>query len=254
VYSLAGLPLFRWFQKEGGRQFLAKIVSFLEAKPATLYALAVPFWVYYMVLLPRFDVTHGLFDDWFNHALSFTAFVYGYVLASQSRLLTAIQNLRKISLAGGLLCFSMMLIGFSLPSRGYITWIPGYEVEPHNAAYLVYFTLKSFNSWFWILAILGFALRYLNFSNRFLTYANEAVYPFYILHQTVMLIIGYYILQWSASVVPKFFAVVIGMFVITALVYELLVKRFAVTRLLFGMKPRAVAQPITTVPAETTSN
>ncbi|MCU0352304.1 MAG: acyltransferase family protein [Cytophagales bacterium] len=238
VYSLVGLPLFRWLQKESGQRFMAKATAFFETKPATLYALAAPFWAYFMFLLPKFDVTHGLFDDWFNHALSFTVFVYGYVLASQSRLLEVVQKLRKVSLTGGLVCFAVMLVGFSLPLRGYITWIPIYEAEPHNAAYLVYFTLKSLNMWFWMLAILGFALRHLNFSNPFLTYATEAVYPFYILHQTVMLVIGYYIVQWNTGVVPKFFAVALGMFTVTAVLYEVVVRRFAVTRFLFGLKPK----------------
>ena len=238
VYSLVGLPLFRWVQKEGGQRVLSKATSFFEARPAALYTLVAPFWLYFMFLLPKFDVTHGLFDDWFNHAISFTVFVYGYVLASQNRLLQVVQSLRKVSLAGGLVCFAAMLVGFSLPSRGYVTWLPAYELEPHNAAYLVYFTLKSFNMWFWILAILGFALRYLNFSTPFLTYATEAVYPFYILHQTVMLVIGYYIVQWDTGVIPKFFAVAVGMFAITAVLYEVVVRRFAVTRFLFGLKPK----------------
>jgi len=80
-------------------------------------------------------------------------------------------------------------------------------------------------------------LRYLNFSNSFFSYANQAVYPFYILHQMVMLVIGYYIVQWDRGIVPKFLAVAMGMFVITMILYELLVRRWAVTRFLFGLKP-----------------
>jgi hypothetical protein len=49
------------------------------------------------------------------------------------------------------------------------------------------------NSWSWLLTFMGFATHHLDFSNGFLKYANEAVLPFYILHQTVMVSIGYFI-------------------------------------------------------------
>ena len=49
--------------------------------------------------------------------------------------------------------------------------------------------------WACLIAICGFASRHLRFSNRFLKYANDAVLPFYILHQTVILAIGFHVIQ-----------------------------------------------------------
>jgi glucan biosynthesis protein C len=57
----------------------------------------------------------------------------------------------------------------------------------------LYSLLRVANAWSWLSTFLGFASRHLNFSNRILRYANEAVLPFYILHQTVTVVVGYFI-------------------------------------------------------------
>jgi hypothetical protein len=57
--------------------------------------------------------------------------------------------------------------------------------------------LLSFGAWALILAALGFGRRRLSSSSSFLEYASPAVLPFYILHQTVLLCAGFYILRWD---------------------------------------------------------
>ena len=56
-------------------------------------------------------------------------------------------------------------------------------------------SVRGILCWSWLVAICGFASRYLRFSNGFLKYANEAVLPFYILHQMVILSIGFYVIR-----------------------------------------------------------
>lgn len=100
------------------------------------------------------------------------------------------------------------------------------------------FFIQSLNTWLCVLAILGYAIRYMNFKTAGLTYANEAVYPFYILHQTVIVAIGYYIVQMNASISWKLFLVTLFSFTAIWAFYEYVVKRTAVTRLIFGLKMR----------------
>ncbi len=76
------------------------------------------------------------------------------------------------------------------------------------------------------------------YHNRFLTYANEAVLPFYILHQTVILIIGCFVIQMGIGITPKYFIIMPGSFLVIMAIYELLVRRVNVSRFLFGMKAR----------------
>jgi hypothetical protein len=90
--------------------------------------------------------------------------------------------------------------------------------------------------WSWLIAIGGFASRHLRFSNGFLKYANEAVLPFYILHQTIILTVGYYVLRLNTSLWIEYLIIATLSFVIIMALYELLIRRVNVLRLLFGLK------------------
>jgi len=98
--------------------------------------------------------------------------------------------------------------------------------------------LQALNAWAWLLAILGFGGRFLNRNNKYLSYANEAVLPFYILHQTIIISIGFYVVQWNTGVGPKYLFISLTSFIAIMLIYELLVRRFNVLRFLFGMRWR----------------
>ena len=91
--------------------------------------------------------------------------------------------------------------------------------------------------------------QHLNKTNRFLAYANEAVLPFYILHQTIIIVIGYYVVQWDSGVALKYCVISITSFIAIMAIYELLVRRINVLRFLFGMKwskkPSAVKSGLT---------
>jgi len=97
--------------------------------------------------------------------------------------------------------------------------------------------LESFVPLFTIYVMLVYAKKHLNFTNRFLKYAAEGSYPFYILHQSVIVFIAYYIVQWNAGVPVKYIAIVIMSVIATAVLYDVLVKRTGPTRFLFGMRP-----------------
>jgi hypothetical protein len=93
-------------------------------------------------------------------------------------------------------------------------------------------------SWSWVLTILGFSMKHLNFNRAVLSYANEAVLPFYILHQPVLLAIGYFVVQWTIPAVAKFVIIDIISFAIIMVLYEYVVRRINLLRFLFGMKLR----------------
>ena len=103
-------------------------------------------------------------------------------------------------------------------------------------------------SWCCLIAILGYGKQYLNFTNRFLKYQNEASYPVYILHQTVIIAIGYFVIRWTMGVFPKFIIIVVGSLAVTFALYEILVKRTNLTRFLFGMRPLKKKPPAAPAP------
>jgi len=97
---------------------------------------------------------------------------------------------------------------------------------------------NAFVPWFFILALLAYGRRLLNFTNRFLKYFAERAYPIYILHQTVLVAIAFFVVQWSIGAGAKYAIIVALSFAGTILAYDILVRRTNITRFLFGMKPR----------------
>jgi peptidoglycan/LPS O-acetylase OafA/YrhL len=103
--------------------------------------------------------------------------------------------------------------------------------------YALFFSLYGLWAWSWVLAILGFGMSHLSFTTPTLKYANEAVLPFYILHQPVLLGVGYFVVQWAIPDALKFVVIAACSFTIIMGSYELLVRRINILRFLFGMKP-----------------
>jgi surface polysaccharide O-acyltransferase-like enzyme len=149
-------------------------------------------------------------------------FVGGYVLVTDSRYRSAIQKARYISLAISLLTVFM----------GYLS-IVEWSLPGNNLLYLM---IRAVNSWSWLLTFVGFAGVHLNFSNRFLNYASESVLPFYILHQTVIVVIGYFIRDWRWSVFPKYLFLAVVSFAAIMGMCEFAIKRIGILGYLFGMK------------------
>jgi peptidoglycan/LPS O-acetylase OafA/YrhL len=77
----------------------------------------------------------------------------------------------------------------------------------------------------------------LNFSNKWLVYGNDTILPFYLLHQPVIVLIAYFVVQWDAGIPVKLLIIVISSFLITLGLVELLIRPFKPMRRLFGMKP-----------------
>ena len=67
-------------------------------------------------------------------------------------------------------------------------------------------------------------------------YANQAVLPFYLLHEPVIVAFAWIIVRWHAPILVKYPALVAVSFTATLVIYELAVRRYRITRLLSGMK------------------
>lgn len=156
-------------------------------------------------------------------------FVSGFIIIASEKLQQRIRQTRWFSLGMGVvltvidLFLDFQTISMPLQQSGE-TW-----VDP----------LLCLASWSWLLAVLGFGMQHLAFTNAFLKYANEAALPFYILHQTVIVCLGYFVVQWAVPGWVKFLFTLVVSFGITLGSYEFLVRRSNLLRMLFGMKTHA---------------
>ena len=105
------------------------------------------------------------------------------------------------------------------------------------AATTVESLLKALAGWFSLVAVLGFGRKHLSVAHPSLRYAGEAVLPFYILHQPVIVMLGYIVRTWDLSIGAKYTIVLVAGFAVVMLVYELAVRRHNALRFLFGMHP-----------------
>lgn len=96
------------------------------------------------------------------------------------------------------------------------------------------------------LAVLGLGHKFLNRTSNLLRYASEAAMPFYLLHMTFSVITGYFVVQLNAPVMVKYPLIVLVATGLTLLAYEL-VRRWNVTRLLFGMKSTKKDAPVSSI-------
>lgn len=222
MFVLVLYPLFRWLNA-GGQRILNGLGKFLTL-PGTAYLLAVPTFLFY-------DTVDGVPAPGGWPMPVYMTFVFmGFVIASQPQLQGRILRMRWISLAGSALLLAVHLTLMSRPSTAAL-------FDDINSV------LASIIVWFALLAFLGFGMKHLNFSTPFLRYANEAVMPFYVLHQTVLLIVGYFVLQWGIPAGQMWLIIAVSSFAIIMLAYEYLVRRHNILRGLFGMKQLAKASP-----------
>jgi glucans biosynthesis protein C len=225
-FSLLALPLFLYLKKLDQR-WISKLATLIE-KPGAMLLLALPLMLIEAALRPRWIGFQNLYNDWANFCLYLTYFIYGYLICADPRFTRAIeQNWKAIAL----LAVASMSVLFGLwqthvlPERGY------------SLGYVLYQMLRGFNSWLWVMALLGLGHKYLNFSNRVLQYLNPASYPIYMLHQTVLVAIAFYVVQWQTGVFAKFLLISTASLLISILLYDLFVKRHNILRFLFGLKP-----------------
>ena len=120
----------------------------------------------------------------------------------------------------------------------------GYYYSPDLSDYLslqtrwsIWWFVCCLVAWSALLTILGYAQHYLKNTPKWLTVSNELIYPFYIFHQTVIVIVGYYVIGWQIPLVSKALILLTSSFLITASLCFWLVYPFNITRRLFGLKP-----------------
>ncbi|HEY9552740.1 acyltransferase family protein [Allosphingosinicella sp.] len=186
-------------------------------------------------LLPVFDVTHALVDDWYNHAVSFAAFLFGFLMLKHGSVAAECIRLRWPALA-------LFLVSYGAYAAYY--WI--YAVDDvsapewlRNAVRVVH----AIEQWSAIVAVLGFGARHLTRDSKLLRTLTEAVFPFYIAHQTIIVVAGHHLKALELPAPAEGAALV----AITAagcwLTYEV-VRRIAPLRPLFGLAPRKPGPPV----------
>jgi glucans biosynthesis protein C len=226
LYSVLALPIFIGLRRDTGRRVLGKLADFCE-HPGGLFVFIVPLVLAQVSLRAKFP----WYQDWTDFVYLLVFFICGYLILAEPRFQTILRrygpSTLRVALALGAVFLVLMKPGWFIRWERYPGYAPGY---------IAYQFIRTTLVWALLVYLLFVGIRFLNFRNRFLDYASEAVMPFYVLHHPVLVAIGFYVIQWSTSLWVKHAVITLTALVATVALYEVGVRRFAATRWLFGMR------------------
>jgi glucans biosynthesis protein C len=220
VFSLVGLPTFLWLRSEKDRRIIERLGTAMQT-PLSLTVLGIPL---------TLAAATGILGD-MNPLYYFLIFFYGFVLVSDTRFQRSIDRIVWVALGYGVLAAA---INITVRIRNFAEWTP---------QWMVLGLMYQMGRWALTLAALGLGHRFLNRTSNLLRYASEAAMPFYLLHMTFSVVAGYFVIQLEASVAVKYLLIVLIATGLTLFAYEL-VRRWNITRWLFGMKPTKIGVPV----------
>ena len=241
---LMAVPLLRWLRERLGDGEPTRLAAGLLLVLPMLWLLGVRLW-----LAPRYEESHALVGDWTVHAESLPLFLLGYVLATRTGFWRWVQRLRWRTLAIALVAISTELglrwLGHHPPAGPIPDWamqVPWYTIE--RVARVIY-------TWMALLAIFGWGRALLDRPFRWLPYCSEAVFSWYILHQTLIVALAWWLIPMRLGAALEASLVVAGTIAGCLLLHEMLIRRVAWLRPLFGLKPPAASRPAPDAPPPT---
>lgn len=187
---------------------------------------ALPLLVYTIALQPLFEDSHDLVNDWYLHAVYFSVFLYGWWLGNDHGLWLEFARLRRRATGWALGVFA-----------GYATLVFGLPEGAPEWLDLVVWTLRNAYIWLALCAILGWGKALLDRPFRWLPWANEAVYPWYVLHQSLIVLCAYWLLPLELGPVLEPLLVLAGTLAGCAALHAG-IRRVGWLRPLFGLRLR----------------
>lgn len=213
---------------------LARVEAWLQCSRYSAALLVLPalaFALYRVALYPNFPPNDALIGDWYNHALYFTTFALGFLIASAAGIWQAMTRWRRIALVLAIGLFVCHLVGG-------LSWPPERAVPlglriAGRAGYGLY-------QWCCIVAVLGFAHGAVRRDSRARRYLTEAIFPYYIVHQTVIVGCAFALRDQGQPAWIEAATILAATVASCALTYEI-VRRVSWLRPLFGLKPQAAS-------------
>jgi len=217
IYLLILLPVLH-------SRYVQQGINWFIAKSSQYWVMALP-----IIPISLLSLLADSGTDSYREALGFTFLLYGYLLGWNTQLWHQLKKYRYIMLLLALLSYVVILFVYNL------VWLPQTHALSTIEQWLI-ILLRSINRWCWVAAILGFSKVHLNKPSAWLSYLNKAVYPYYILHQSIIVVVGYHLSQYTLGAIAEPILLIVITFLTCFLAYEYLIRRARLLRLLFGLK------------------
>lgn len=204
--------------------------DFVERRLAGPGVLVIP-WLLLALLrvamLSAFPQSHTFIDDWYNHAQYFLVFALGFLCVDATRTWAALVGYRRVALLAALASYLFLAWYFSVFTDEHL---------PPDWLRMLQRVVYAGNQWAWIVAILGYGRQLLDRDNAARRYLTDAIFPFYIVHQTVIIAAAVWLRPLELAPVVEG-AVLIAITAAACVATYEFVRRIRWLRPLFGLKP-----------------
>jgi glucan biosynthesis protein C len=182
-----------------------------------------------VILFRRGEDTHDLFHDGIAHLAYFPAFLFGFGLAASRPAMAALARHWRpaavLAVASYLIVAAVEIAypGYAMPSRPIAT---------------LFHVAREVQCWTSIAALIGVAERFWNRDSSWRPMLTEAVFPFYIIHQTVIILVEYWLKPLQIGPVAEF-AILVPATVAGCWAFYLIGREIGWLRPLIGLRRRA---------------
>jgi len=231
LVSVVIIPVLLLLRSESGKRLIARVAGWCSHRGG-IFLMILPIAIIRVALM---GVIRGQFT-WATFAFFAVLLMIGFVLAADERFTESMRRNRWIGLVLGIVSFAI---------QGFLIMMLRYQMfyERFSVKFVIYEVVLSIGIWGFFVFLMGMASKHLNRPSKFLSYANEAVLPFYLFHQTVILGIGWFVIRWNLGVWSKLVIVTVTSFAATILLYDVFVRHSNVMRFFFGMRPKREMAP-----------
>tara|TARA_B100000035_G_scaffold69024_1_gene56495 strand:- start:1 stop:1041 length:1041 start_codon:yes stop_codon:yes gene_type:complete len=239
-YSLLMTPIFHYVRKYPDGELIRIFRSFFTMPLNFGILFILPFILTTTEILfkPWFPGYIGVGYEWFWF---FVFFAFGYIcIIAKEQYFDYIES-ERISISAITLLFTIAFFWIRIQQHeSGIPYVDGGWLENnifHNKMTIIACFIHSFHAWFWCLTIFSWGSKFLNKPSKNLSYLNQGVYPFYIVHMPLT----YAGLRISSDLgIKNYPAVLLSTIIvfITCWLFFELVRRTKISRFLFGIKER----------------
>lgn len=194
----------------------------------TLWLILVSAW-----LFPGGRETHALFGDWVAHATYLPCFLFGFAFAKSRAGFAATARWWRWAAATAVIAY-IVVIGIEH------AW--PVDVMPPYPFGLIFSAARAVQGWSAVVALIGLADRYWNRDHPGRGTLTEAVFPFYIIHQTVIVTVEYLLLPYGLPAAVEFGVLVVAT-VVGCWAFYLIGREIRWVRPLIGLRARGPIHP-----------
>ncbi len=226
VMTLVVLPLFKKIQK--GRLEFSWLKRIMQSNYG-VFILVLPMILVRVILKPMYSE----YTDWADFLIYMLPFIYGFLFMSDPEFIDIIKKKTYLFLVvGAISSIYFIYSAFQDPLN-----IQEYMHPSYSLKHIELSVVSMLIAYSWILFFLGFFAKHMNFKHSILVPANISILPIYVLHQSLIIVFGYYIVGLELGTFTKFIIIVITAIPASILLYKL-IQTNTILRFLFGMKKK----------------